>query len=42
MANMLDAIIIVTGGMFQVPAVKEAKKLGLKTIVTDGKKNAVC
>ena len=42
MANMLDAIIIVTGGMFQVPAVEEAKKLGLKTIVTDGKKNAVC
>ena len=42
MANMLDAIIIVTGGMFQIPAVEEARKLGLKTIVTDGKKNAMC
>ena len=42
MANMLDAIIIVTGGIFQIPAVEEARKLGLKTIVTDGKKNAVC
>ena len=26
MANMLDAIIIVTGGIFQIPAVEEAKK----------------
>ena len=42
MENMLDVIIIVTGGIFQIPAVEEARKLGLKTIVTDGKKNAVC
>ncbi len=42
MANMHDAIIIVTGGIFQIPAVEEAKKLKLKTIVTDGNKNAVC
>jgi len=42
MANMLNAIIIVTGGIFQIPAVEEARKLGLKTIVTDGKKNAAC
>ena len=42
MENMLDVIIIVTGGIFQIPAVEEARKLGMKTIVTDGKKNAMC
>ena len=42
MANMPDAIIIVTGGIFQIPAVENAKKLKLKTIVTDGNKNAIC
>ena len=42
MANMPDAIIIVTGGIFQIPAVEDAKKLKLKTIVTDGNKNAIC
>jgi len=39
---MPDAIIIVTGGILQIPAVEEAKKLGLTTIVTDGNKNAPC
>jgi biotin carboxylase len=42
MANMLDAIIIVAGGILQIPAVEEARKLKLKTIVTDGNKNAIC
>ena len=42
MANMPDAIIIVTGGIFQIPAVEDAKKLKLITIVTDGNKNAIC
>ena len=27
MANMLDAIIIVAGGILQIPAVEEARKL---------------
>jgi|TARA_B110000263_G_scaffold128362_1_gene111656 biotin carboxylase len=39
---MLDAIIIVAGGILQIPAVEEARKLKLKTIVTDGNKNAIC
>ncbi len=42
MANMLDAIIIIAGGRLQIPAVEEARKLKLKTIVTDGNKNAIC
>jgi len=42
MANMLDAIIIVAGGILQIPAIEEARKLKLKTIVTDGNKNAIC
>jgi len=39
---MLDAIIIVAGGILQIPAIEEARKLKLKTIVTDGNKNAIC
>ena len=35
MANMPDAIIIVTGGIFQIPAVENAKKLKLKTKIID-------
>ena len=42
MANMLDAIIIIAGGRLQIPAVEEARKLKLKTIVTDGNKYAIC
>ena len=42
MANMPDAIIIVAGGILQIPAIEEARKLKLKTIVTDGNKNAIC
>ena len=30
MENMLDAIIIVTGGIFQIPAVEEARKIRSK------------
>ena len=39
---MPDAIIIVAGGILQIPAIEEARKLKLKTIVTDGNKNAIC
>lgn len=42
MANTPDAILIVCGGILQIPAVKEAKKLGLKTIVTDMNPDAPC
>ena len=42
MANMLDAILIITGGILQIPAIKEAKKMGLKTIVTDANSQASC
>ncbi|SMH72317.1 ATP-grasp domain-containing protein [Candidatus Nitrosotalea okcheonensis] len=42
MANTPDTIIIVCGGILQIPAVEEAKKLGLKTIVTDRDPNAPC
>ena len=42
MANMPDTILIITGGIFQIPAIEEAKKMGLKTIVTDGNPQAPC
>jgi len=42
MANMPNTILIITGGIFQIPAVEEAKKMGLKTIVTDANPQAPC
>lgn len=37
-----DAILIVCGGLLQVPAVKIAKEMGLKAIVTDANPEAPC
>ena len=37
---MHDAVLIVCGGLLQVPAVYIARELGLKVIVTDGSANA--
>jgi biotin carboxylase len=37
-----DAILIVCGGLLQVPAVRIAKEMGLKVIVTDINPNALC
>lgn len=42
MGNMRNTILIITGGVLQIPAILEAKKMGLKTIVTDQNKNAPC
>jgi biotin carboxylase len=42
MGNMPNCILIITGGILQIPAIIEAKNLGLKSIVTDKDKNAPC
>lgn len=42
MASMPNCVLIITGGILQIPAIIEAKKLGLKTIVTDKNRNAPC
>ena len=42
MGNMPKCILIITGGILQIPAIIEAKNMGLKSIVTDKNKNAPC
>ena len=37
---MHDAVLIVCGGLLQVPAVRIARELGLKVVVTDGSADA--
>jgi len=39
---MSDEILIVGGGLLQVPAVEQARQMGLRTLVTDQNPQAPC
>ncbi len=40
--NSKDYFWIIGGGILQIPLIKEVKKLGMKTIVSDADKNCIC
>jgi biotin carboxylase len=40
LADMHDAILIVSGGLLQIPSIQAARDLGLRVVVTDGRRDA--